>query len=330
MARLLTDTDYLKVTLSDTVRDLIDSNYNQWLDAEQAAQLEMASYLNQRYIVSSIFTDTTIYDSLRTYSAKALVQYTESEYNDLTAYTVGNRVSFEGYIYECYLAAQGISPDNTDYWVKRVLDYSLYYVTLPGDEWDKDTTYLAGDVVWYKNKQYTATVSCKNIEPSASTSVNIWGSGTTYTIAANLTPDIEYHDEITYAQFNIVTYMGNKYTYKNIAPTAGNLPTDTNYWDLETTAYEWTKGDNRNALLVRFLLDITAYHFMRSVPARAIPDHIKQAYNGDSADDRGGALGWLKNVAKGFVSADLPEIYSTPLYSIMHGQSRDKQDNLLW
>ena len=48
MARLLTDNDYLKVSLSETVRDLIDANYNQWLDAEQAAQLEMASYLNQR------------------------------------------------------------------------------------------------------------------------------------------------------------------------------------------------------------------------------------------------------------------------------------------
>jgi hypothetical protein len=328
MARLLTDTDYLKVTLSDTVRDLIDSNYNQWLDAEQAAQLEMASYLNQRYIVANIFTDTTLYDPLKTYYAKALVQYSETEYNDLTAYVVGDRVSFDGYIYECYDAAQGISPENTDYWVKRVLDYSLYYVTLPSDEWDKDTTYEVGDVVWYKNKQYTATVSCKNIEPSTTTSVNIWGSGTAYTISANLTPDIEYKDEITYAANDLVTYKGSK--YKALNSTTGNLPTDALNWSLETTDYEWTYGDNRNALLVRFLLDITAYHFMRSVPARAIPDHIKQAYNGDSADDRGGALGWLKNVAKGFVSADLPEIYSTPLYSIMHGQSRDKQDNLLW
>jgi hypothetical protein len=328
MARLLTDNDYLKVTLSDTVRDLIDENHNQWLDAEQAAQLEMASYLNQRYIVSSIFTDTTIYDALKVYYAKSLVQYTEAEYNGLTAYAIGDRVSFEDYIYECIDTAQGISPDNVDFWVKRVLNGSLYYVTLPSDEWDKDTTYEIGDIVWYKNKEYTSTVSNKNIEPSATTSVNIWGSGTTYTISANLVPDIEYKDEITYATNDLVTYKGSK--YKALNSTTGNIPTDALNWAVQTTDYEWTYGDNRNALLIRFLLDITAYHFMRSVPARAIPDHIKQAYNGDSADDRGGALGWLKNVAKGFVSADLPEIYSTPLYSIMHGQSRDKQDNLLW
>lgn len=326
MARLLTDNDYLRVSLSSEVRNLIENNYNQWLDAEQAAQVEMASYLNQRYIVSNIFTDTTIYDSIKTYSAKNLVQYTESEYNDLTAYVVGDRVVFDDYIYECYLAAQGISPENTDYWIKRVLNGTLYYVTLPNNEWDKDTTYSSGDIVWYKNKNYTATVSNKNIEPTSNSGV--WGSGTTYTISAGLTPDIEYYNDVTYALNDVVTYMGYKYTAKGA--TTGNLPTNATYWTSNTELYEWTKGDNRNALLVRFLLDITAYHFMRSVPARAIPDHIKQAYNGDTGNDTGGALGWLKNVAKGLVSADLPEIYSTPLYSIMHGQSRDKQDNLLW
>lgn len=328
MARLLTDSDYLKVTLSQEVRDIIDNNYNQWLDAEQTAQVEMASYINQRYITSQIFTDTTIFDALKTYSAKSLVVYSEDDYNDLTSYVVGNRIVWGGYIYECYLAAQGISPENTDYWVKRVKDGTLYFGTLPSEEWDKDKTYDVDDIVWYKNKQYTATVSNKNIEPSATTSVGIWGDGTTYTISANLTPDIEYHDELTYSLNDVVTYMGNKYT--SLGTTQGNLPTDALQWTANTTDYEWTLGDNRNPLLVRFLLDMAAYHFMRAVPARAIPDHIKQAYNGDSADDRGGALGWLKNVAKGFVSADLPEIYSTPLYSIMHGQSRDKQDNLLW
>lgn len=328
MARLLTDSDYLKVTLSNDVRDIINDHFNQWLDAEQAAQVEMASYLKQRYIVNQIFTDTSLFDSLRVYSAKNLIIYFESEYNDLTSYLVGDRISFNDYIYECIQAAQGISPDNTSYWVKRVLNNSLFYGALPSNEWDKSTTYAVNDIVWYLNKKYTATTSNKNIEPTSNS--GIWGSGVTYTIPAGLIPDIEYHNEITYSQFDVVTYKGNKYTYKNLLSASGHLPTDVNYWDLETTSYEWTYGDNRNPLIVRFLLDMTAYHFMRSVPARAIPEHIKEAYNGNSADDRGGALGWLKNIAKGMVSIDLPEIYATPLYSIMHGQSRDKQDNLLW
>lgn len=324
--RFLTDKDYQKVTLSAEVRKLISDYYNQWLDAEQAAQIEMASYINQRYIVSQIFTDTSIFNVANTYKSKNLIQYTETAYNDLTAYVVGDRVSFMDYIYECIQNGQGISPENEAYWVKIVQNFTLYHGALPSNEWDKDTTYDSGDVVWYLDKEYTSVQRNKNILPSDNS--GIWGSGVTYTISANLIPDIEYKDEITYSTNNLVTYKGSK--YKALNTTQGNLPTDALNWSLEPTSYEWTLGDNRNALLVRFLLDITAYHFMRSVPARAIPDHIKEAYNGNSPDDRGGALGWLKNVAKGNISADLPEIYSTPLYSIAHGQSRDKQDNLLW
>lgn len=333
MARLLTDKDYLKVTLSDTVRELITEHYNQWLDAEQAAQLEAASYLSQRYITNQIFTNTTTFDSLITYKAKNLVEYTESEYNQATSYSVGNRVKFLPpdsevyYIYECISAAEGIAPDNTTYWVKCVQDKTMYFVTNPAEDWDKDADYAVGDEVFYLDKVYTAVVANNNIIPSSNTGV--WGSGTSYSISAGLNPDIEYHTEITYALNDKVTYKGNLYTAKGT--TTGNLPTNGTYWTAETDSYEWTLGDNRNQLIVRFLLDITLYHFMRSVPARAIPDHIKEAYNGNSAQETGGAIGWLKNVAKGMVNADLPELVATtPNYSIMHGQARDKQDNQLW
>lgn len=328
MARLLTNKDYNKVTQSDAVRELIADNINQWLDAEQAAQLEMASYLKQRYIINQIFTDTTSYDETVQYSAKNLIQYHEADWSDLTTYSgyadwvdgttysatntvnylgyrytsLGNgntfvptdatkwakgnktdRVNYKGYIYECNAVTTGFVPTNTTYWTLICEDYTLYYVTLPNEEWDKATTYAVGDTIWFLNKNYTALESSLNILPTANS--NVWGTGTTYTISA------------------------------------GIFPQDTDYWTL---------GDNRNALLVRLLLDITAYHFMRSVPARAIPDHIKEAYNGNSPLETGGAIGWLKNVSKGLVSTELPEIIALPLYSVMHGQSRDKQDNLLW
>lgn len=326
MARLLTDYDYKKVTLSDTVRSLITDNYNQWLDAEQAAQLEVLSYISQRYISNEVITNTTVWDSTRLYYAKNLVQYHESDWNDLTTYAVGDRINWKGYIYECIATVTGNAPDNTTYWVKRVQDYTFYFGTLRSEEWDKDTTYAVGDIVWYLNKTYTCVQANKNLLPTDY--AGAWGSGVTYTIAANSNPDIEYNAAITYATNDYVTYQGN--LYKALNTTTGNLPTDALNWNAETVDPLWTLGDNRNALLVRFLLDITAYHFMRSVPARAIPDHIKEAYNGNSPNETGGAIGWLKSVSKGLVNADLPEIYATPLYSIMHGQSRDKQDNLLW
>lgn len=326
MARFLTDNDYLKVSLSESVRELIEENYNEWLNAEQVAMKEMISYIKQRYDTDTVFVGTTVFNYSYTYKAKRLVSYTEDEYNELTAYSVGDRVSYDGYIYQCIQAAQGIKISNEAYWVQRVKDGTLYHGTTPEADWDKDTSYEVGDVVFYKDKTYTAVQSNKNILPTSSTA--IWGSGTAYTIAADQTPDIEYHEEITYALNDKVTFEG--LTYKAKGATVGNLPTNATYWEEQADYYVWTLGDNRNELLVRFLLDMANYHFMRAIPGNAIPIHVKEAYNGNSPSEVGGAIGWLKNVGKGTVSCDLPEKYASPLYSIMHGSTADKRDNQLF
>lgn len=331
MARLLTDTDYLGVTLSDNVRELIADYRNQWIDSEQVAQAEMKSYVAQRYITDQIFTNTTFWDSTILYKGKALVQYTETAWNDLTSYTghayyvaattysIGNvvsyvgylytsltngntgnlptdatkwtkgarttRVSYKGSIYECVANTTGYVPTNTSYWTLITEDNAYYYVTLPYDEWDKETEYATGDQVWFLDKTYTATSANIGLNPSDTDNVSIWGSGTSFALVAAINPD--------------------------------------------NTTW-WTKGDNRNPLIVRYLLDIAAYHFMRAVPARGIPVHIKEAYNGNDPMDRGGAIGWLKRVSKGEVNADLPEIVITQGYPFTGGSSRAKQDNFLY
>ncbi len=281
--RLLTDADLLKVKLSDSVQNLIDEYYSQWLDAEQVAQKEMASYLAQRYITASIFTDTSIYDDTVVYYAKSLVCLSADDWDENETYALDDLVLYEGKIYKSLGTPQGTLPTNEDDWEYICDNLTLFYGILPSDEWDKDTEYAIGDIVWYNNKEYTAVAANTNILPTSSAA--IWGSGTAYAI-----------------------------------PVATS-PLDTDYW---------TRGDNRNPQIVRYLLDIAAYHFLRAVPARAVPDIIKEAYNGNSSVETGGAIGWLKNVSKGNVNADLPEIYSAPLYSIMHGQAKDKQDNQLW
>ena len=149
MSRLLRDKDYLSVTLSDNLREEIEENYNQWLDAEQVAQQEVYSKLTQRYQINQILTDTTVYDSTLVYRGKNLVEYTESEWNENTSYTVGQRIKYVDKIYQCIQISQGLLPTNEAYWIYITDDKSLYYVTLPNDEWDKDTTYAIGDVVWF-------------------------------------------------------------------------------------------------------------------------------------------------------------------------------------
>ena len=325
MARLLCDTDYLKVTQSDNLRELIANNYSLWLYAEQVGQEEMRSKIQQRYDVAKIFTNTSLYDSTLVYYAKNLVVYTENEWVEGTAYTVGQRIKYKDKIYQCITNSTGYLPTNTTYWVYITDDKSLYYVTLPEEEWSYLTSYSVGDVVWYENKTYTCVVANSNTKPDSSTA--IWGSGTAHSIS-NKNPDIIYHAEIAYTVGTKVSCEG--VLYNCILNSTGNIPTNATFFTALTTPPYWTKGDNRNPLIVRYLLDITRYHFERSIPARNVSDLCKEAYNGNSPEERGGAIGWLKRVNSGTDNANLPIIVPVKGLAFTYGNSRAAQDNQMW
>jgi hypothetical protein len=325
MARLLRDKDYLRVTLSDALRELIEDNYAEWLNAEQVGQEEMISKLSQRYIIDQIFTNTTVFDTTLVYKGKKLVEYTEDDWSEATSYSVGNRVVYDDKIYQCILTSQGFVPTNVTYWIYITDNLSLYYVTLPVDEWDNETDYAVGDQVWYLDKTYTCVIANTNITPDSDS--GIWGSGTSYSITGK-NPDIFFHPEVAYTVGVKVVYEDVMYTC--ILNSTGNLPTNATYFTASATRPYWTKGDNRNPLIVRYLLDITRYHFERSIPARNVSDLIKEAYNGNSPQELGGAIGWLKRVASGKDNASLPEILPIQGLSISYGNSRKSQDNQLW
>jgi hypothetical protein len=294
MSRLLRDLDYLRVIQSDNLAQIIENNQQVKLDVEQAAQAEMISYLEQRYIKEEIFSNTTVYDNTATYYAKNLVEYTETVFNALSVYNPGDRITFTTgsgdnaltYVYECVtLTTAGQSPTTTPAkWDQLCLDKSLFYVTLPEEQWNPETEYVIGDEVWYDDKVYTALVANTNVKTTVSA---VWGSGVSYSIS-------------------------------------GDLPTDTT---------KWTAGDNRNQLIVLHLIDITLYHLHRRINPRNVPDHRKEAYNGNSHNDCGGAIGWLKRVAKGSVNADLPEINPEQGMAMRSGNANDSTTssrNMLW
>lgn len=272
MARLLRDLDYLKVIQSDNLAQIIESNQQIKLDMEQAAQSEMISYLTQRYIVSQIFTDTTVFDISATYGAKALVEYTEPAFNSLTAYTTGVRVSYNGNIYQA-TTSTGPGAFDANAFTLITENQSLYYVTLPFPEFNPATTYSVGSQVWYNGSVYTALYATTNIYPDTST--QYWGVGVPYTITG-------------------------------ILPTSSPI---------------WTKGDNRNQQIVLYLLDITLYHLHSRINPRNIPALRMHRYNGDDPMDRGGAIGWLKHVGSGDVTADLPNIAPQQGMSIRWGNA---------
>lgn len=280
MGRFLRAADYLRQIHTDNLNQIIENQQQILIECELAAQTEMTSYLSKRYDVSAIFTDTTVFDVSANYTAGDRFEYTPSDYNPSTTYNSGDRVTYQGGLYECIQAATtGINPKVTNNWTYKQLSGLLYYIDYPSPLWDMDTEYSAAEQVFYQGHQYTATQTVP----------------------------------------------------------AGTLPTATNYWT-DNGAYtvtgldpltdsEFVKADNRNQLLVTFLIDMTLYHVHSRLSPRQIPEHRRIRYDGDSSEQKGGAIGWLKQVAASKINADLPELTPRQGVSITYGSSAAKQTN---
>ena len=283
MARLLRDLDYLRAIQADNLSQIIESNSQIQKDVEQAAQTEMIGYLAQRYKTANVFSDTKVFSASATYSAKQLVEFTASAFSASITYTTGQYVLQSGNIYKS-IAGSAAHAFNLAEWTLICLDKTLYYITLPQNEYLSTTTYTTGDQVWFENKVYTATVNIKGIDPTYS---SYWGTGTTYSVIGI------YPDDVT----------------------------------------KWALGDNRNALIVQYLLDITLYHLHSRINPRNVPDLRKERYNGNDPMDRGGAIGYLKSVASGSVNCDIPEIDPAQGNSIRWGNangSTTRSSNMYW
>jgi len=142
-------------------------------------------------------------------------------------------------------------------------------------------------------------------------------------------PNAEFDINTTYATNDVVWY--NDYTYTCKQPITGILPTDSNYWTINTlysitNTYptdltKWTLGDNRNQEIVQYLLDITLYNLHCRINPRNVPDLRKERFDGNQHQQIGGAIGWLKNVSAGKIYLDVPEVLPEQGNSINWGNS---------
>ncbi|MEO2080617.1 MAG: phage protein Gp36 family protein [Leeuwenhoekiella sp.] len=64
------------------------------------------------------------------------------------------------------------------------------------------------------------------------------------------------------------------------------------------------EGDNRNALVVMYMVDIAVYHLHANISPENVPEIRQIRYDA--------AIDWLKRVAKGDISPRLPELTSDP------------------
>lgn len=302
MPRLLTNEDYTRIIQDDDLEQIIEDNYNILLAVEQAGQSQMIGYLKSRYITTQVFTDTTLFSTGATYRANNLVQYTAPAYDDTLSYSVSNHVVFSGIIYTCISGTTGQTAPNSGvtFWSGICADKTFYYALQPLASYDNNVFYSTGDVVFYDDGIYQAKQNIRGVIPGQSTNLMV-----------------RYANVPNYLWTN--GYMGNP------VPTA-----DTQNW-LLISGYSfsnqycenptfWVQGDNRNALIVQYLLDIVLYNITARLSPRAIPQLRYERYQANNYES-GGAIGWLKMVSAGDVNADLPEIILPQGISIVWGSN---------
>ncbi len=272
--RLLRNTDYLRVIKDDKLLEVTEGDYEILKAVEQSSQAEMISYLVQRYQCNKIFSNTTEFSTGTTYYGNNLVEYTAPDYITTQAYSMNDRVVYSGFVYANISGGTGVLPTTgTTSWSAITTDKSLYYATLPADEYVHTTSYSIGSIVWFENKTYTALQVNKGILPDSDS--QRWAVGSTY-------------------------------SFTGIYP--------------ENTAY-WTKGDNRNAQIVMYLMDCVLYHLHSRINPRNIPELRSIRYDGNNSFQSGGVIGWLKKVGSGDITADLPQINPSQGVSIRWGSN---------
>lgn len=190
--RFLTQKDYERLITVDDLNQVFDNGSDvlytvqqRILDSEPQAQEEIESYLKQRYDISQIFTDTSIFDIGVTYYGNNRVQYHEPSFSATTIYTTSDLVSENGGIYTSIggSAAHAFNPTE---WTFICLDYQLFYVTLPFPSFDYSVKYAIGQQVWYQNNIYTSKYDNNIVAPTDTTQ---WTFNSTYSLVGVLPTD---------------------------------------------------------------------------------------------------------------------------------------------
>lgn len=264
--------DYKKAIQADNLSQIIGSDLTILADAQETATQEAISKIRQKYDIAREMTNTFKWDAGVIYKAAERIYFTAPAFSATTAYNTNDLVAYTGIIYKSKAGSVAHAFNPTE-WDALVADNTLFFVTDPFPYFDVYALYQIGDSIIYKGKTYTC------ITPSNTPNFPPDPSYVYYEAvpAPNVFPDAP----------NGVYFWGVGVPY---VVAAGTLPTD---------ATKWTQGDNRDKLLVMYIVDITLYHVHKRISPRNIPDIRVKAY-----DDAISAL--KKDFAEGAATPIMP------------------------
>lgn len=277
--------DFEKHIQKDNLDQILGGNDFYLDECILLAIAEATSYLAQRYYISKIFRSVDPFSLTKPYRVGDVIWGSHTQWLDSVTYTLDAIIAYQGKVYR--------KNNDFDAYVAGILPTTNQYFE-----------YL------YENETIYSHVGIL-------TTINDYDHNKTY----------EGGSDVVRYYFDYFTCIVNSYR---------NHPTIQNFWipndysqgpgtPPQNIYSGWIKGDTRNPQLKTCLIDIALYHLHSRINPRNIPELRKERYDGNSPNQKGGAIGWLKNVAHGLVNADLPEIIDFQL-PISWG-SYEKQNN---
>lgn len=282
--------DYKSFIQEQYFQQLIQGDDSKRLTEEQTAIRWIISRLKQKYDVNYEFTETSVWDYNRAYGATDRVYLDADLYNSANIYVVNDLTLYQGNVYLCGNDTTGtFTPAD---WKLLGAQYDLFFASYPSTctlngkpnpatlanpnapVFNYLNLYKKGDVVFWKGNTYVCNQDTLQITHEQLINY-FYYSNVPY---LNVFPDDVMNNQNNKFWSNPTVYV----------VTAGTLPTD-------DTA--WTKGDNRNPIVLRCMKSLVIWALSPNISTMNIPKKWESEYNY--------ALETLKSAANGEITLDL-------------------------
>jgi len=197
--------DYYKSVQSENLLQIIGNDLTILESIQRAAVEECISYLKQKYDTSQAFQPVTKWDKTKSYNAGQTVYLDAPAYDATKTYALGVLTLQLGNVYQCSTAIIAHEAFTASHWTLLGVQYALYYAAYPKGLFNYKTVYEKTNQVFWRNKTYTCQIKTSILDHEAQLQIGVagvssisnvfpddpikgvqyWGSGTSYTIAAN-------------------------------------------------------------------------------------------------------------------------------------------------
>lgn len=289
--------DFKKQIQVDNLNQIIGNDVSVLNAAIEAAEEEVASYLTQKYDMSYELSETALWNYRFQYNAGDRVYADADPYDQTKTYLVGDLVLSGTSVYRCSTAITIPESFTANKWAIEAPQNTIYYAKTPFSRFNLDAgNYATGDKVFWNGYIYTA------IKPTGMSDYDslIQGGyfGSNSSIQSNVFPD---------------SIAGKLYWTKESAPY--QVPVNT---DVNNLTY-WIQGDNRNKQILMYSIDIALFHLHSRIAPRNIPELRENRYNS--------AITWLKNAAKGAVTANIQKVQPKSGGGVRYGSEVKQRNN---